>query len=252
MTPYLVQEIKNGNRTVERFNPQVRVRNMASAGTIQDCQTLLAGVVENGTAKNLRSQNFAIAGKTGTNLLTQYIGTDKKKYQASFVGYFPADQPKYSCIVVVNDPKGEKYSGGKVAGVAFKEIADKIFAKHPEWHADLLALESESSESSLPNFEIGATKDIDLVLSALEVPHGEATDAEWTCAKVEDGQLAMLYRSVPENLVPNVEGMGLRDAIYLLESKGLRVSFTGMGKVRSQSVQPGIRINGQTVYLQLG
>jgi cell division protein FtsI (penicillin-binding protein 3) len=195
---------------------------ICSKSTIRKAQSLLEGVVENGTAMNLKNSNYRIAGKTGTaqiaNAKHGYRSGARVSYQASFVGYFPADDPLYSCIVVVNAPSNWVYYGNVVSGPVFKEVADKVYAS--SFYRDLEALNTEDKD---------------------KVTLSEAAQ------EVEKNDL-----SLTEGLMPNVVGMGLRDALYMLENSGVRVRYTGRGKVAKQSPQPGVRISrGATVAIQL-
>ncbi|MBR2051127.1 MAG: penicillin-binding protein 2, partial [Bacteroidales bacterium] len=127
--PQFVKEIRHGNEVKHVFDTIVINERIASENTISTLQELLKGVVEKGTAKSMSKLGFSVAGKTGTAQISQgSAGYNKKNYTATFVGYFPADDPKYSCIIVVSNPRGKKYYGGSVSGPVFKEIAEKVYA----------------------------------------------------------------------------------------------------------------------------
>jgi len=220
--PRFVSEVRDGNRTVKSFDSEVITNAICSKSTIRKAQSLLEGVVENGTAMNLKNSNYKIAGKTGTaqiaNAKHGYRSGSRISYQASFVGYFPADDPLYSCIVVVNAPSNWVYYGNVVSGPVFKEIADKVYAS--SFYRDLQALNPQGEEK------------VSLREAASEVKKGDLSQAE--------------------GVMPNVVGMGLRDALYMLENSGVRVRYSGKGKVVKQSPQPGVRISrGATVAIQL-
>lgn len=220
--PRFVTEVRDGNRVVKSFDTEVITNAICSRSTIRKAQSLLEGVVENGTAMNLKNSNYKIAGKTGTaqiaNTKHGYRSGSRISYQASFVGYFPADDPLYSCIVVVNAPSNWVYYGNVVSGPVFREVADKVYAGN--FYRDLHALNPEKED---------------------KVTLREAADIVDT----DDLTLA-------EGVMPNVVGMGLRDAIYMLENSGLRVHYSGRGKVAKQSPQPGVRIKrGATVAIEL-
>jgi cell division protein FtsI (penicillin-binding protein 3) len=220
--PRFVTEVRDGSRVVKSFDTEVITNAICSRSTIRKAQSLLEGVVENGTAKNLKNGNYKIAGKTGTaqiaNAKHGYRTGSRISYQASFVGYFPADDPMYSCIVVVNAPSNWVYYGNVVSGPVFKEIADKVYAGN--FYRDLHALNPDGEDK------------VTLREAAGEVGKNDVTLAE--------------------GVMPNVVGMGLRDAIYMLENSGLRVHYTGRGKVAKQSPQPGVRISrGATVAIEL-
>jgi cell division protein FtsI (penicillin-binding protein 3) len=132
MKPYLVDAITNEGHVVKRFRPQVAKDRIASDKTIAKARELLEGVVLRGTAKRMQSPYVTYAGKTGTARIDYYLPDDgRKNYQSSFAGYFPADKPQYSCIVVINDPKGGKYYGSAVALPVFVEIAEQCMALVP-------------------------------------------------------------------------------------------------------------------------
>ena len=220
--PRFVTEVRDGNRTIKTFDNEVITNAICSRSTINKAQSLLEGVVENGTAMNLKNSNYKIAGKTGTaqiaNAKHGYRSGSRISYQASFVGYFPADDPLYSCIVVVNAPSNWVYYGNVVSGPVFKEIADKVYAT--SFYRDLRALNPEKDD---------------------KVKLREAADI------VSKDEL-----TYTEGLMPNVVGMGLRDAIFMLENSGLRVNYNGRGRVARQSPQPGARISrGATVAIEL-
>jgi len=220
--PRFVTEVRDGNRVVKSFDTEVITNAICSRSTIRKAQSLLEGVVEEGTAKNLKNSNYRIAGKTGTaqiaNARHGYRSGARISYQASFVGYFPADDPLYSCIVVVNAPSNWVYYGNVVSGPVFKEIADKVYSGN--FYRDLRALNPEKDD---------------------KVTLREAADI------IDTDDL-----TVSEGLMPNVVGMGLRDAIFMLENSGMRVHYSGRGKVAKQSPQPGVRISrGATVAIEL-
>lgn len=220
--PRFVTEVRDGSRVVKSFDTEVITNAICSRSTVRKAQSLLEGVVENGTAKNLKNSNYRIAGKTGTaqiaNAKHGYRTGSRISYQASFVGYFPADDPMYSCIVVVNAPSNWVYYGNVVSGPVFKEIADKVYAGN--FYRDLHALNPEKEDKVTLREAAEIIDTDDLTLS--------------------------------EGVMPDVTGMGLRDAIYMLENSGLRVHYTGRGKVAKQSPQPGVRISrGATVAIEL-
>lgn len=244
MKPIFVEEIRQTGRTIKRFHPQIIKRSIASQQTIEKATELLVGVVENGTAKSIRSNLYSIAGKTGTaqvaNQREGYRSPDgRRSYRSSFVGFFPANNPQYSCIVVVHNPKGAGYTGGVVAAPVFKEIADKVFATHIE------PLETKPTEiliASVPIVRQGAVEDLREIYRVFDKKLIENSQSPWAVTRVNGDTIKLNQKELIENLVPDVTGMSLRDAIYLLENSGLKVSFSGRGIVRRQSLQPGTRI----------
>ncbi len=242
--PIFVEEIRQTGKTIKRFHPQVIKKRIASPSTIEKAIELLVGVVENGTAKGIRSNHFSIAGKTGTaqvaNQRDGYRSLDgRTSYRSSFVGFFPADNPKYSCIVMINNPRSAGYTGGAVAAPPFKEIAAKVFATHIE---PKLSDQQEVLSATIPIIRQGNHADIREIYKLFGPKiQGEVT-GKWATARVIGDTVTLKTKELIPNLVPDVSGMGLRDAIYLLENSGLRVSFSGRGVVREQTPRAGTKI----------
>lgn len=239
MKPYLVSEIRNFGKVEQKFTPMVVKDQIASKTTIAAARTMLEAVVENGTGKNLKSDQYTAAGKTGTAQVAndRFGYKESMRYRASFAGYFPADNPKYSCIVVIVNPKKGLYYGSYVAGPVFKEIADKVYASiiNP-------ALEEEKKESA-PRYLVlknGAHEPTLEVLKLLDADYRELDqDAEWVSAEADSTRVTISALTVIRQKVPKVTGMGLQDAMYLLENAGLRVVPVGKGKVKRQSIPAG-------------
>lgn len=238
MKPYLVESINAFGKPIKSFTPQIVEQQICSAPTIEKLHHMLVGVVENGTARyRLFSNNYGIAGKTGTAQIAQGSGGYAKVYQSSFVGYFPADRPQYSCIVVVTAPSKGVYYGGSVAGPVFKEIADKIYANQiqlqtEEALADRLA-------PSVAAHQSGFAEDFNQVYAALGLTATKMVEEPWVYTIRDQDSLTVQTLNIPKDKVPNVRGMGLRDALYVLENRGLQVKVQGHGKVYHQSVLPG-------------
>ncbi len=253
MKPYVVASLQSNGSIVQEFKPKVVKKAIASPHTIKAAQSLLEGVVERGTAKALQSERFRFAGKTGTAQVDYAKENVQTTYNASFVGYFPAEAPKYSCIVVVIEPKDNGIYGGEVAGPVFKEIAEKCYSLKMELHPSLneappIALENYE----LPTKEVGAREDFISIYNHLDLPYYNNPDTEWTYSQAMNDSISLLTRVITEkNEIPNVKGMGLRDALYILENKGLDVIVIGNGKVSAQSINPGTRAKGQTIKLKL-
>jgi len=199
--PIFVSEIKEWNKTIKKYDPEVINPKICSDETLLKVRKVLENVVKNGTGKSLYSADFSMAGKTGTAQVN--YSKAEMSYASSFVGYFPADQPKYSCIVVVHNPdKSKGYYGADVAGPVFKRIAQKIFTDVPNTNKFTnIKLKSKKQEALYSEFE-----------------------------KKSQGNT---------NKVPNVKGMAGMDAVSLLENLGFKVKFIGVGKVIKQSINPG-------------
>jgi cell division protein FtsI (penicillin-binding protein 3) len=256
MKPRLVKAITENGHVSKRIGTGRLNWSICSAKTIRKAHAMLEGVIENGTGKALKTKAYKIAGKTGTaqvaNRKEGYNHGGRKVYQSSFVGYFPADDPKYSCIVVINGPKGGDYYGGSVAGPVFRQISDYVFAYDLGLKGKIKFHETDE-KPEIPGLTAGRKKDIANVLDELNILNGFAfTKSDWVEADPEDDGLALKNREVQAGLVPNVKGMGAMDALYLLENNGLRVSISGRGKVRSQSLKAGTKIQrGQNIALRL-
>ena len=255
MMPRLVTEIQQYGETVEKF-PFTRVRrSIASEQTIATVQHLLEGVVKRGTAKKYRSEYYDFAGKTGTAQLGYSRIEDRNTvtgYQASFAGYFPARNPQYSCIVLISKPKQNGIYGSQVALPVFREIADRTVAIKADLHPRVARVDSLTAKK-LPRNDVGFRQDIQYVAASLELPIEQMTANEWTVMlPTKNNRLDLAPRRISRKLIPNVTGMGLRDAVYLLENLGLLVEFSGVGKVKRQSIKAGTANRGQTIKLTLG
>ena len=250
--PHLVREVRENGALVKKYKTEVLNPMIASKETIRKAQAMLEGVCTNGTGKSINSEYFNIAGKTGTaRVATSSEGYSSGMYLASFAGYFPADNPKYSLIVTFNNPRGGYY-GASVAGPVFKEIAEKVFA------FQTLIDEPENDEDDqklvLPDIKKGQSEDILEVISALKLKNVKGDpDSQWANIEVNEDVVTLTNNEIHEGIVPNVQGMGARSAIFLMENAGLQVRISGIGKVKKQSLTPGGKYQkGQTVLLTLG
>jgi len=243
MKPQFVEEIRHRGQVVKKFEPVVIDAAICSQATIDKIKPILEGVVERGSGVSLKNPYYKIAGKTGTAQVATaggggYGEKGAKKYQASFVGYFPADNPRYSCIVVINGPTSAGYYGNVVAGPVFKRVANKVYAQSIDIqdHSELPAL----AVNEAPKIKAGNSRDIEVITTELNIP-AEFEDL-WVHAGNIGGKLILNPCKNKAGCVPDVTGMGLRDALFLLENCGLRVKVAGRGMVKRQSVAPGTRI----------
>ena len=251
--PRFVKEIRYRDNLVKRFGVQVISSSVCSSSTLKKVKIMLEGVVQNGTAKNLNNPIYKIAGKTGTAQIANKKLGYMKQYVASFAGYFPADNPKYSCMVSISSPSNNLYHGNVVAGPVFKEISDKVFATSLEMHP---ALKPKGRHDTIeaPSTKAGYRLDLEMALDELDIPVKKMNDKEsdWVLTQKNGEEIGMYNLTIRQNLVPNVVGMGLMDALYLLENNGLHVSVKGKGTVVSQSMTPGSRASsGGTVFLDM-
>lgn len=214
--PKFVREIKEWNKTIKKFDKEVINPKICSDEALAKIKAILGNVVKKGTGSKLYSKDFSMAGKTGTAQVDYHKGDGKMYYASSFVGFFPADEPKYSCVVVVHKPNvAAGYYGADVAGPVFKRIAQKIFTDVP-------------STNEIKTLNV-------------KIKHQEKNYADY-------------YNKVQkkESIVPNVKGMSGMDAIALLENFGMKVKVVGVGKVKQQSIQPGQRFNrNQIITIEL-
>lgn len=204
--PHFIKEIRAWNEEIEHFGTEVMVQKIASESTIKQVQEILKNIVKRGTGQKLYSENFSMAGKTGT-ARTEYANRSEwstdRKYVSSFAGYFPAENPKYSCIVVIHKPSAKKgYYGADVTGPVFKRIAQKIYTDSP--------LKARIADINIEDAKI-------------------ETDFESYFSNLQN----------LKNRLPNVKGMAGMDAVSLLENLGYKVSIQGNGTVKSQSITPG-------------
>ncbi len=254
MQPMIVSEIKQADNVIERFEPVVLNPKICSEETLQKVRTMMEGVVEHGTARGIRTSDYLIAGKTGTAWKFKN-GAYTRTYSTSFCGYFPADNPKYSCIVVVDSPKNGRIYGADVAAPVFRELADKAMARDAASQRPLLA-RAPLHKSPVPLVKAGLHDELTMMFDRLGVQHeGAASTDDWVRTARADSESAdVRLRPMPlrPGRVPNVEGLTLRDALFLLENRGLRVRSNGSGRVISQSVAAGTPARrGTTVVLQL-
>lgn len=248
--PMFVTAIRQADRNVETFDAEVLNSKICSNKTLKKLKLLLEGVVDRGTAQNLKNTHYRIAGKTGTAQILEN-GRYEKKYITSFVGYFPAHQPKYSCLVLIKNPKGWQQYGNNVAGPVFKDIADNIYARDIEIH---MAMDKKRlvEPGVFPTIRAGYQEELTMLANELGVSTHSATEEEWVRAVRSGSAVTWKKNPVLENLVPDVTGMTYRDALYVLERSGLSVEFQGKGRVAQQSLTPGSRFSkGARIYLRL-
>ncbi len=244
--PLFVKEIRNMGEVVRTFPTEVIADSICSSKTIAKARELLEEVVRSGTASHIKHAQYSIAGKTGTAQIAQ--GSSgygaQKKYQASFCGYFPADKPRYSCAVVVYSPGNNVYYAASVACPVFKDIADKVYALDVEMHKELTAPPDS------------------VVLAGPVLKAGRSVTANKTFRQLGMATKVPAYGWVRNDLkeyspqagkVPDVTGMGLRDAMYLLERQGFQVKPSGRGAVLRQSIKPGSTAEkGSLITIELG
>ncbi|AKD57215.1 penicillin-binding protein [Spirosoma radiotolerans] len=251
--PVIVKQIKLADELIEDNKPYVAPDPICSKETARKAQDLLRGVVQNGTAKHINNPFYEIAGKTGTAQKVIDGQYQVGRYYTSFIGYFPANKPKYSMIAVVDNPqqgenKGSLYAGA-VSAPVFKAVADRIVAYDYQMHAPIRANTSQPRSST--DLVAGYADDLHTISSALNLPNEPSTEG-WV-----ETALNGRWKSRPTRAdrVPDVRGLPLRDALFLLENRGFRVLVEGRGKVKDQSITPGQetdKTTGKVITLTLG
>jgi cell division protein FtsI (penicillin-binding protein 3) len=173
-------------------------------------------------------------------------------YQASFVGYFPAEKPKYSCIVVVNAPSRNVYYGNLVAGPIFKEIADKVYATSVDIHDEIQSVDI-AGRIKIPVSKNSYTKDLETVFNSLNIPYVlRSANGTWARTITQAEEVEVYRQKVLPGMVPNVQGMNIQDALFILENHGLQVEIQGSGMVKKQSLKAGQKFNqGQHIRIEL-
>lgn len=264
--PRFEKAIISNGKAVKTFSTEVLVEQIAKPETIKKAKIMMEGVVQNGSGKGLNITAFKVGGKTGTAQIAQignresgttvYGAPGNRKYQASFVGYFPADNPLYTCIVVVYNPGKGTYYGGLIAGPVFKEIAEKVYSSSLEFmqpinnKQDLLTI-APTSIKSKNNEMLTASK-------ALKLPvQTSGQEEEYVVRNTADSskvvfQATNLESQLKKGIIPNLNGLSAKDALYLLENSGIHVKLMGMGSVKKQSIEAGQKYNkGDKIILIL-
>jgi cell division protein FtsI (penicillin-binding protein 3) len=251
--PILVKSIKRADEEEEEFATEVINSKICSGETLDKLKLLLEGVVEKGTAKNIRGTHYRIAGKTGTAQILEN-GRYAKKYITSFVGYFPAQAPKYSAIVMIKNPRGWYQYGSSVAAPVFKEIADNIYARDINLHAPMKQEKfAVTEDATLPVIRAGNQQELTMLCNELGVSNHSKTEEEWVKTSRTGNSVTWKKAINGKDQVPDVTGMTFRDALFLLEKSGLKVFYEGKGRVVQQSLNPGARVrNGDRIYVKLG
>lgn len=249
--PIIVRSVKDVDNIKEKYKARIIDPQVCSRETINKLQMLLEGVVLRGTAQNIKGTHYRIAGKTGTSQLLEN-GRYTKKYITSFAGYFPANSPQYSAIILIRNPKGWRQYGSNVAAPVFKEIADNIFARNIDMHPPILN-DFVADQGIFPVIRAGYMDDLSFLCNELGISNHSKTENDWVKTDIKGN--AVYWKEILDikGTVPDVSGMTLKDALYLLELQGYRVYFDGAGRVKNQSEIPGKRLpKGSIVNLQLG
>ncbi|WP_455674333.1 penicillin-binding transpeptidase domain-containing protein [Phocaeicola sp.] len=255
--PRFVKAIMKDGQVMEDIPTEILNPAIASPSTIQQIQVILEKVVSEGLGKRAGSKQFHVSGKTGTAQVSQGKGgykTGTMRYLVSFCGYFPSEAPKYSCIVAIQKP-GLPASGGLMAGSVFSKIAERVFAKHL---AQDLREAKDSTSVLIPDVKNGDVGAANYVLKQIQIRSSGISETSkdgkpiWGSVTCTPDNVLLSKREIKNNFVPSVIGMGARDAVYLLESMGLKARVSGIGKVKTQSIPAGNTLRkGQTIQLRL-
>ena len=255
--PRFVRAVRKNGEVVREFPVEVLKEQICSPKTLADIREMLEMVVSKGLGKKAGCKDFKVSGKTGTAQVAQGAGgyhSGRMKYLISFCGYYPSERPKYSCIVAIQK-SGLPASGGGHCGPVFSEIARSVMAKGV--YRDV----SEASDSAsvfVPDVLDGDMDAARAVLKELNIPYRQDWSAEqgrktvWGKASNNGNAVSLKYDNTPMEIVPDVKGMGAKDAVFALQSRGLKVKLTGVGRVISQSIPPFAKFRkGQTIHIKL-
>lgn len=255
LKPYLVSSIKEEGIVLKEFHPTILGNKICSDATLALVQSCLEGVCTEGTGKSLFANSpYKVGGKTGTALVADgNKGYANKIYQSSFAGYFPAEDPQYTCVVVIkNKPFAPVFYGAAVAGPVFKEIADRLYSTYLRGTKTSLA--TNKNKDSIAFQYTGYKQDIQYVSKQVKLTYKDSTGRAdlFTSIQNMNGDLLLQKKLINDKSMPELKGMGLKDAIYLCEEMGLQVNVKGKGRVADQSIIPGqMFARGQQISLSL-
>ena len=250
--PFFVKSISKNGQLVKEFTTEVINPAICKPTTLSEIRSALLGVVEDkmGTGKPVFSKYVRIAGKSGTAQVWT-SGGNTGKHQVAFCGFFPYENPMYSCIVVMREPGIGHASGGHMSGLVFKNIAERVMALNSNRKPNHVGLDSIKAEDLCPNTKTGYYKAIQTVMSDLNLPLA-ANSTDWVKTFAKQSQTAVQPITVSNRVVPDLCGMGAKDAVYILENMGFNVQVQGRGKVISQNMKPGTCIKkGSSVMINL-
>jgi cell division protein FtsI (penicillin-binding protein 3) len=249
--PFLVESVTHNGKVVKTHQLSVAGKPIASALAIKQAKVLLREVVENpkGTARGIRSDLIPLAGKTGTAKLYK-DGQFTNSNQAMFAGYFPADKPLYSCIVMIYNPQGVYRTGGGVAAPVFRAIADR--AMSTDLKASTTLMMAEKAKPTAVHLK-GEVNQVRSLLSNYGYPVKIGDHISYVSVGIHQGRLSIRPEASADTIIPDLKGLHFDDAIYILENAGIKIRYQGMGKVVSQSIPAGTKATkGDIIHLQLG
>jgi cell division protein FtsI (penicillin-binding protein 3) len=251
--PYLVNSIKSNGITIKEFSPEIIDENICKPKVIAAARECMEAVVTEGTAKAVfAGVPFSVAGKTGT---AHVAGGNVKYYdgvyQASFVGYFPTDQPEYTCIVVIKTkPHAALHYGGQLAAPVFKEVATKLYAMNVE-RKNVIPMQYK--QDSIFTMYAGSSNDVKDIFSSMNISYSDSTEKKiWSNVYISPEKPVVKSAIVAKKSIPDVRNMSLKDALYILENIKLKVITKGRGKVIAQDILPGTPVTkNQNITLLL-
>lgn len=255
MRPYLVSAVKEEGVLLKNIPPAVVDDKICSDATLKMIRECLEGVCTAGTARKVFVNSpYKVAGKTGTALVANgNRGYADQIFQSSFVGYFPADAPQYTiAVIIVNKPHAVNHFGASVSGPVFKEIADRLYSTYIV-QGNAAAAQKKKTDSAAFVYS-GNKQDMSVIAAKLSLRYTDSTTRidEWTSMQGKDAKMVLSKKEVVNNAMPQLKGMGLKDALYLCENMGLRLNVKGRGRVMAQSVAAGQQIvKGQVVQVDL-
>lgn len=256
MRPQFVKEIRSKGQLIKTFPPIVLNPSICSQNTINKAREMMEGVVKEGTATFLRTAPYQIAAKTGTAQIAMgnkgYTQDGKKTYMASLCGYFPAKDPLYSIIIVVSAPSKAAYYGNEVAGPVFREIADKVYSNSMEIHKPL-QVDTAKAIVHVPMLKAGRKSDIQQVAKVLSLKTALTDEnANYVWPQMYSETYSLKGIQTKESEVPQLVGMGLRDALTILENQKIEVRVIGRGVIKKQSLAAGTKVvKGTTITIEL-
>jgi cell division protein FtsI (penicillin-binding protein 3) len=255
MRPYLVNSIQEEGKKIKSFYPTVYNAQLCKPSTVKDLRTALEGVCINGTAKKLFVNSlYKVAGKTGTaKVANGNKGYGEGIFQSSFAGYFPADNPQYTIVVIIkNKPHAANFYGASVAGPVFKEISDRLYSTYIQNKIGVTPA-FPIKDSQLFNYSLSKMS-LQAITKNLSIAYQDSSDArnEWVQVKGMGKNLNVAKEVISDSTMPNISGMKLQDALWICEKKGLLVKCVGKGKVVKQSIAQGTYVaKGQQIQIEL-
>lgn len=254
--PFFVKSISKNGQIIKQFSTEVINPAICKPSTLRDIRFTLLGVVEDkmGTAQCVKSKYVRIAGKSGTAQISQGKEGYKvggTKHMVSFCGYFPYENPRYTCIVIMREPGIGYASGGTMTGSVFKNIAERVMALNSNRKPSQVESDSIDDGNLIPNSKDGYYGAIQTVMEVVHLPLA-ANSSDWVKTFVAEKQTQVKPIAVYRNVVPNLEGMGAKDAVFILENMGLNVQVEGRGRVVAQNIKSGSVVHkGSSILINL-